>query len=78
MIQIGGIFATSHRDLSQLLLGHYHESLEDHHGLPLLSLPAPRHPDQCLLSEMLEQELQIWVLISTMWEDFRRRMYQSS
>jgi len=73
-----GIIATSHHELSQLLQDHYHGSLEDHHGLPLLSLQVPHHLGQRPPSEMLELGLQIWVLISKMWEDFRRRMYQLS
>jgi hypothetical protein len=78
MNHIGGIITTSHHDLSQLLQDHYHESLEDHHGLPPLSQQVPHHLDQRPLSEMQELGLQIWVLISTMWEDYRRRMYQLS
>jgi hypothetical protein len=73
-----GVSSTSHHDLSQLLQDHYHESLEDLRELPLLYLPVPQPLVQRPLSEKLEQELQIWVLTSKMWEDFQRRMYQLS
>ena len=75
---LGGIIATSHHDLLQLLQDHYHESLEDRHEPPLLYLQVLLLLVLRPLGEMLEPGLRIWVLISKMWEDFRRRMYQLS